>query len=196
MRLRLGSYERDAVFIREARMETLRALHLDPHPSLMQFSPMSKYVLAEDSRSSVPVGLSESAMLSDVYDSYDETPYRDIADLSTYCSFSEMAGMRTIFVRRKYRASSLFMRILLVSARLFHGFGARFATASTRAGDEYLNQLYAKCGGARVGTFCVDAVGEPSALFVFDIERMLRHPVMRRLARQLPLASAELTAAN
>ena len=97
-----------------------------------------------------------------------------------------MAGMRTVYVEPEYRKSScLFLALKLGSAKLFHSLGARFATASTRGTDQYLNRLYEKSGGDRVGTFDMDGVDEPSSLFVFDLEKMLSHRAMQRVSRYI-----------
>jgi hypothetical protein len=193
MRIALADHEKDASYIRHARIETLKALRLDPHPSLVEPMAVSKYVLAYNDESGQPIGMSESAMLSDVYASYHDAPYGSLCDLNTYCSLSQMAGMRTVFVEPEHRASSsLFLALTLGSARLFYGFGARFATATTRADDEYLNRLYEKSGGDRIGTYVMDLTNEPVSLFVFDLEKMLGHRAMRRV---MPYVSFELNAA-
>ena len=100
--------------------------------------------------------------------------------------------MRTVYVEPEYRtSSSVFLSLTLGSAKLFHGFGARFATASTRGADEYLNRLYEKWGGERVGTFCMNLTNEPSSLFVFDLEKLLNHRVMRRISRYVTFEFGE-----
>lgn len=186
MRIALADLEKDASYIRHARIETLKAVRLDPHPSLVEPMAVSKYVLAYDDETGQPIGLGESAMLSDVYDSYDDAPYASLGNLNAYCPLSQMAGMRTVFVEPEHRSSSsLFLALALGSAQLFHGFGARFATATTRGDDAYLNRLYAKLGGDRVGTYDMDLTNEPSSLFVFDIEEMLGHRAMRRISRYI-----------
>lgn len=184
MKIAIADHEQDADYIRHARMETLKAVCVDPHPSLVDVLPIAKYVFAYDERIGQPIGMGESAMLSDVYDSYGDAPYASICDLSSYCPLSQMASMRTVFVEPEYRTSnSVFLSLTLGSAKLFHSFGARFATATTRGADQYLNRLYEKWGGDRVGTFCMDLTNEESSLFVFDLEKMLNHRAMQRISR-------------
>ena len=112
----------------------------------------SKYVLAYDDQTGQPIGMGESAMLGDVYGSYGDAPYAAVGDLTAFCPLSEMASMRTVYVEPEYRNnSSLFLALTLCSAKVFYRRGARFATATTRAADEYLNRLYAKwCGSVSV----------------------------------------------
>lgn len=197
MRIRLADRELDNEYLRYARRETMKALHVEPDPSMFSIPPFAKYLLAEDSSSGNPMGLCEAAMLSFVYDSYDDTPYRDTCDLNAFCPLSEMAGVRTIFVEPQYRKSSaLFTSLTLAAVKLFYGFGARFATASTRSADEYLDRLYTKWGGERVGEFTVAAAGEPSSLFVFDLTRMLNHRAMRRLSREVTFDFGEAMASS
>jgi hypothetical protein len=186
MRIAIAHHEKDAAYIRHARIETMKAVNFDAHPSMFEPTPVAKYVFAYDDRTGEPVGMGESAMLSDVYESYEDSPYASLCDGNTYCPFHEMAGMRTVYVEPEYRSnSSLFLALTLGSAKLFYSFGARFATASTRGTDQYLNRLYEKWGGKRIGTFCMDDKNEPSSLFVFDLEKMLSHRAMSRVSRYI-----------
>ena len=186
MRIAVAHAQDDASYIRHARRETLKSLQVDPHPSLLEPTPIAKYVFAYDDQTGQPIGMGESAMLRDAYGTYDDSPYACLADLNSYCPVQEMAGMRTVFVEAEYRTnSSLFLALTLGSAKLFYGLGARFATASTRAADHYLNRLYEKWGGDRLGTFCLGGFEEPSSLFVFDLEQMLNHRAMRRVSRYI-----------
>lgn len=184
MKLRLADHELDSDYIRYARTETLKALRVEPHPDMLRIPPFSTCVLAVDEATGSKIGMGESAMLRDAYGSYEATPYADIRDLNDFCPLEQMGGMRTVFVEQAYRTSnSAFLALTLGSIVLFYGRGARFATASTRSGDEYLNRLYAKWGGERVGTFCVGGIAEPTALFVFDLTKMLNHRVMKRITQ-------------
>ena len=186
MRIAIAHAQEDASYIRHARIETLKAVNIDPHPSMLQPTPVAKYLFAYDDRTGEPIGMGESAMLSDVYGSYDDSPYASLCDLNNYCPLHEMAGMRTVFVEPEYRNhSSLFLALALGSAKLFHSLGARFATASTRGADQYLNRMYEKIGGDRVGTFCMDRINEPSSLFVFDLVKVLSHRAMQRVSRYI-----------
>lgn len=172
-------------YIRHARTETLKALTLEPLPALIEPVSVSTYVLAFDDITGRPIAMGESAMLSSVYGSYDDTPYAALGDLNTFCPVHEMGGMRTIFVEPEYRNnSSLFLALTLYSAKLFHqDCGARYATATTLASDVYLNTLYAKYCGTRVGKFPVAPSNELSSLYVFDIEQILSLRVARRVLR-------------
>lgn len=184
MRIAVGHHQRDAKYIRHARIQTLKAVRLAPHPSLIEPVAASKYVLAYDDQTGQPIGMGESAMLRDVYESFDDTPYASVCDLNAFCPLSQMAGMRSVFIEPAHRHnSSLFLALTLCSAKLFYSFGARFATATTRAADPYLNRLYAKWCGERLGTFSMDLTQEPSSLFVFDLEKMLNHRAMQRISR-------------
>ena len=186
MRIAVGHHEDHATYIRHARTETLRSLCIEPHPALVEPVAASKYVFAYDDQSGQAIGMGESAMLGDIYDSYHDTPYATLGDLTAFCPLSEMASMRTVYVEPEYRNnSSLFLALTLCSAKVFHGYGARFATATTRADDAYLNRLYSKWCGERVGTFRMELTNEPSSLFVFDLERMLSHRAMRRVESYL-----------
>jgi hypothetical protein len=129
--------------------------------------------------------MGESAMMIDADGgSYENTPYRSVCDLNDFCPPSQMAGMRTVYVEAEYRtSSSIFLALTLGSAQLFYQLGARCATASTRGSDTYLNRLYEKWGGDRVGTFRSDMTDEPSSLFVFNLEKMLSHRATQRVTR-------------
>lgn len=186
MRIAAGDYENHAAYIRHARTETLRALGIDPHPTLVQPVAISEYVFGYDDVSGRPVGMTESAMLRDVYGTYNEAPYARVGDLTAFCPLHEMGSMRTVYVEPQYRNnSSLFLTLLLGSVRLFQPKGARFATATTRADDPYLNRLYTKLTGIRLGTFRIGLSDELSSLFVFDLAKLLRHRAMRRVESYL-----------
>ena len=82
MRIAIDHHEKDASYIRHARTETLRALCIDPHPSMVEPVAVSKYVFAYDDQTGQPIGMGESAMLGHVYGSYDDTPYASVGDLT------------------------------------------------------------------------------------------------------------------
>ena len=192
MRIAIAHAQKDASYIRHARTETLKAVNTDPHPSMLEPTPVAKYLFAYDDQTGEPIGMGESAMLSEVYYTYEDSPYASLCDLNVYCPLSKMTGMRTVYVEPEHRNNScLFLALTIGSAKLFHSFGARFATASTRAADQYLNRLYEKWGGDRVGTFRMDGINEPSSLFVFDLEKMLSHRVMQRVSRYISFEFGE-----
>ncbi|MGB7325568.1 MAG: hypothetical protein WBD31_11910, partial [Rubripirellula sp.] len=182
MRIEIADPALDAQYIRHARTETLKAVCIDPQSANVEPVPIATYLIAYDERTDQPIGMAESAMLQDVYGTYANSPYASVTDLDAYCPISEMAGMRTVFVEPEYRSSSaLFLALTIGSAKLFYGRGARFGTASTRADDRYLNRLYQKMGGDRVGTFHGDSTSEPSSLFVIELQKLSQHRCMKRV---------------
>ena len=72
MRIEVADLTRDADYIRHARLETLKAVCVQPRPELVEPLPVARYVLAYDERSDRPIGMGESAMLADVYKDYDD----------------------------------------------------------------------------------------------------------------------------
>ena len=72
------------------------------------------------------------------------------------------------------------MALSLASAKLFYSRGARYATATTNSSAHYLRKLYLKITGELAGQTVVDGID--TALFVFDLERLLNHRVMRRVS--------------
>ena len=183
MKIAIANPEFDATYIRHARIETLKSVDVEPRPALINPLPIATYLFAYNDQGQ-SIGMGETAMLSDVYDSYADTPYASVGDLDAICPLNQMASMRTVFVEPKYRRSNLiFPALTFGTAKLMYEKGARFATATTSGTDQYLNRLYEKCGGKKVGVFRVDENVEWSSLFVFDLEQALAHRAMQRLSR-------------
>ena len=191
MKITLADHDQDADYIRHARRETLRALRIPATELMLGTAPFSKCVLAHYENGSHPIGMGESALLSDAYGRYENAPYAHVCDLKKYGPLNQIAGMRTVFAEPDHRQkNSLFLALTFGSAKLFYGLGARFATASTRAADQYLNSLYAKLG-EHVGTFYNDQLGEPASLYVFDLTKTLNHRIMRRISRYVTFEFGE-----
>ena len=132
MRFALASPTADEAYIRHARIETMKAMDLRPTPDQTSPVAIAKYIFAYDTGSG-PVGMAESAMLTDFFNSYDEDPGSAGFDLDRYCDISEMASIRTVFSEPAYRKSSIFLGLTLASAKLFRHLGARYASAATSA---------------------------------------------------------------
>lgn len=183
MRIAIADHEMDAAYIRHARVETLKSVDVEPRESLVAPLGIAKYVFAYSAEGKA-IGMGETAMLSDVYSSYADTPYAEVADLNVICPLNQMASMRTVFVEPEHRHNKLlFPALTFGTAKLFYEMGARFATATTSATEPYLNRLYEKCGGTKVGTFSINENVEQSSLFLFDLEKALAHRAMQRLMR-------------
>jgi len=181
MKIKLGSAEDDADYIRHACTETLKAIGITPQPAWVEPQSVAKYVLAYN-ESDLPIGLGESVVLGDVYDRYDQSPHSAICDLERYCPIQEMAFMKTVYAEPDCRGtSSIFLGLALGSAKLFHGMGARFALASTSESADGLKRLYTKLGAELAGEGRVKGV--ESALFVFDLDRLLAHRAMQRISK-------------
>lgn len=134
------------------------------------------------------MGMAESAMFKDAYDSYDDSPYSEICDLSRFCPVEKMAGMRTIYVEPEFRAASgIFMALALGSAKLVHSRGARYATANTNGSASHLKKLYLKTGAEYLGHTDLDQLD--ISLFLFDLERHINHRVYRRVSEHFEFES-------
>ena len=181
MNIREASIEVDATYIRHVRRETLTSLGVTPTPELIEPVPVSKYLVAYDEAK--PIGLAESALLRDIYGSYGESPSDAICDLNTYCPIDEMASIRTVYADPDRRGmGSLFLSLTLASATVFHGLGARFATATTGISAHALQRLYLKYGGEIAGEGSVGG-GLEVTLFVFDLQRLLSHRALKRVSQ-------------
>lgn len=180
MEIREASYAQDANYIRYVRAETLEGLGIEPTSELVEPVSLAKYLVAyEDSK---PIGLAESVLLADVYETYECCPNTAIGELNAYCPFDEMAEIRTVYAAPMRRGSnSLFLSLTLAAAKLFHGLGARFATATTGVSSHALQQLYLKYGGEIAGQGCIDGI--EMTLFVFDLEHLLCHRALERISR-------------
>ena len=198
MRITIANSRTDAPYIRHARLETLNACRVNPHPELVEPVPTAKYMFAYDDRAGQPVGMVECVKFGDIYDSYEESPFATVCDLGSYCPMERMSVIRTLYLEPKYRVqSSLFGSLASAAVRRVYRLGARYAIARTRAADPYLNRLYARCGGERVGTLRMELINQLSSLFVFDLDQILRHRAMRRVSScVVPECTGNLTAAN
>lgn len=189
IRLELQSPGEAQDYIRHVRRETLRSIRVEPSEALVRPLAAGIYTLAIDSAHGCPVGLSECYFHHDLASGYSDLPYSGVADLAGICPFHLMSGMRTVFVEPGHRGRNhLFLYFCVAAAYVFRTMGARFATATTDAGNEDLADLYGKLGGARLGTFRIDGAGpQEFALYVFDLDALASHRVLDRVRRIMPL---------
>jgi hypothetical protein len=189
MKIKLTSLETGSGYIRHARTETLRAVNADVNSALVEPVPCATYLLAYDREGGKPIGMSESAFHSQIYRGYEDGPYTSLCDLNDICPFSRMAGMRTVYVEPEYRQRRpVFLHLVLASARLFSQFGAEYATVTTNAADDYLNNLYEKMGGRHLGNVRMDGVYDSdSSVFVFHLDTVLQHKALRHVTREFDM---------
>ena len=174
-------------YIRHARVETLRAIRVDPKPVLVDPLDHGVYTIAFDADARRPVGLSECYFQHDMMDNYEELPYGSVDGLAELCPFHLLSGIRTLYVEPEYRVRHpLFLHLCLCAAYVFRTMGGRYATATTDAANAHLAALYDKLGGTRLGTFNTALAGSQEiALYVFDLEAMASHRAMDRLRSRL-----------
>lgn len=180
MKIRFGSPTEDAEFIRYARTRTLEGVGVKPSAAAVEPSPFATYLFAYDGGDQ-PIGMTETATVHESYGSYDQSPNSKICDLSRFCPPEQMAGMRTVYSEPKYRGSSaIFLTLTLATAKVFYERGTRFATASTSGSALHLHRLYVKYGAEFVGGRELDGID--LALYVFDVEKLVNHRAMKRVA--------------
>ena len=179
MRIRLGCAESDIAYIRHARSETLKAIHVEPTPEAIEPLGVAQYLFAYDDDTGEPIGMTETALMRDVFSSYDDGP--QFCDLNQFCPFEEMASIRTIYVHPAHRNGMMYLRLSLAASRLCYERGGRFGTATTNNSDEFLKSIYRRSAGTHVGN---RNVGDTEiALFVFDLEELMSHRAYQRLSR-------------
>ena len=187
MKIKLVLPEDEPDYFRHARIETLKSIHEDFDPQLVNVPPIAFSFLAYDDHSDWPVGLAEITFHEQVYSSHEEGPYPRSCDLGRFCEFSQMAGIRTIFVEPEYRgkAASIYLQLVMAGAKVVSALGAKYGTATTHWNNRYLRGLYAKTGGTEMGPFRMDGVSSADlALFVFSIDGLLQHRLMKRATAQ------------
>ena len=187
MKVKLVLPEQEAVYIRHARTETLKNIGEDPTPEAIEPTPFAFYFIAYD-EDGHRIGMAEIAMLEQVYGSFAESPYAGNFDQSHFAPISEMAGIRTIFVEPEYRrhAGSIYLQLILAGGRVVTALGAKVGTGTTNASDSYLGRLYEKTGGKALGTYRIDGVVKSDiALYVFDLDTLMNHKLIRRVASSL-----------
>jgi hypothetical protein len=189
IRIRIGLPENESQYIRHARAQTLHAIGIDAHPELTAPIPHAVYVFADDLVEDRCVGMAEAFFLSQHYASLEEAPYASIESLRTLCEFSELAGIRTVYVEPEFRMRrALYMKFILSQAYIFRRLGARYSTATTNSTNARLSRLYNKTGGTLLGTVNARQYSDdPVAVYVFDLDRLVAHPGLPRT-----LADADL----
>lgn len=190
--------EHAADYIRYAREETLKAIRAHVHPDVTAPIPHAIYLLAYADGRDEPVGLAEACFLAQHYGSYDRVPYRQVADLPSLCPFPRLAGIRTVYADPAYRLRhGLYVKLILGQAHIFRSLGARASTATTDAGDARLARLYDKTGGRRLGEVSLGGISDrPLAVYLFDLDALLRHPMTPRMRRDLAVDSAVVAIAR
>jgi hypothetical protein len=188
VRLRVEPAESRASYIRHARVETLRAIGGHIAPEHIEPIPYAVYLFAL-AGGDHPIGVAEACFLQQHYASIDEVPYAASCDLQSYCPFEQLAGIRTVYAEPEARLHlGVYPKLILAMAYIFRSLGARYSTATTSAQDTQLARLYDRTGGIRAATFTVGSIkDEPLALYLFELDALLRHPAVRRMMRCLEL---------
>jgi hypothetical protein len=186
-RLRVVLAEHCGDYVRHARRETLRAINFDPHPDLVEPMPYAVYLLAYDETSDAPIGLAEACFLQQHYASIDDVPYAPYCKLQSFCLYPQLSSIRTVYVEPHVRLHrGLYPKLILAMAAIFQSLGSRYAAATTNAGDRRLSRLYDRTGGTRAATFSVPAYSaDPIALYLFELDALLRHPAVPEMKREL-----------
>jgi hypothetical protein len=186
IRLRVALAEDEPDYIRHARVQPVRAVGAHESEAMVAPLPYAVYLLARDADDR-PVGLAEACFLQQHYGSWEEVPYAPFCDLPAVCPFPQLAGIRTVFAEPEARLHhGLYAYLILGMAYIFRTLGARYSTATTNAADARLARLYDKTGGARVAEFSLPGVSEGAiAVYLFDLDALLRHPATPRMQRSL-----------
>lgn len=187
--LRVALAEDIEDYVRYARAETLKAIAAHVRPEHTAPIPHAVYLLAYLAGHEQPVGLAEACLLEQHYGTYDDVPYRDVADIQAICPFEELAGIRTVYADPAFRLHhALYLKLILGQAYIFRSMGAQCATATTNARDARLGRLYDKTGGRRLGEVILGSVSDGAlAVYLFDLDRLLQHPMTTRMRRDLDL---------
>jgi hypothetical protein len=192
--LRVSLAEDAAEYIRHAREETLTAIRAHVHPDVTAPIPHAVYLLARLDGRDEPVGLAEACFLEQHYGTYERVPYHDVADIPSLCPFPQLAGIRTVYADPAFRLHhALYLKLILGQAHIFRSLGARAAMATTDAADARLARLYDKTGGKRLGEVSLESISEHAlAVYLFDLDHLLRHPMTPRMLRDLEMDSSIL----
>jgi hypothetical protein len=187
--LHVALAEAAADYIRHARTETLKAIRAHVHPGATAPIPHAVYLLAHLDGRDEPVGLAEACFLEQHYGTYERVPYHDVGDLRSLYPFPQLAGIRTVYADPAFRLRhALYVKLILGQAHIFRSLGARASTATTDAADERLARLYDKTGGRRLGEMSLGGVSDhPVAVYLFDLDALLRHPMTPRMRRDLTI---------
>ena len=115
-------------------------------------------------------------------------------NLPAICPFPQLASIRTVFAEPGFRLRhGLYLKLILGAAHIFRSLGALYAAATTNAADERLARLYDKTGGTRIVTFKMEAFHQDDiALYLFELDALLRHPGVPRMLRDLDLSPSLL----
>ncbi len=185
--LRVSLAEDIADYIRYVRAETLKAIQAHVHPDFTAPMPHAVYLVAHLAGRDEPVGLAEACFLEQHYGTYDRVPYHDVCDIPALCPFPTLAGIRTVYADPAYRNHhGLYVKLILAQAHIFRSLGALCATATTNADDERLARLYDKTGGRRLGVAHLASISDHgTAVYLFDLDALLRHPMTPRMRRDL-----------
>ena len=190
--IRLVLAEDEYDFINHAREETVKAMGCEASPEALAPLPAAIYLVAYDTESGKPLGMAETAFHHQVYPSFEEGPYPDKLNLSHFCNFGEMAGLRTVFVEPEHRVGSpLYLYLILSATKTVESLGGKYGTATTVPTNHYLRQLYSKTGGECLGTF--DMNHKPTTLYLFEVKKLMQNKVVKRALRVLEIDSATLS---
>lgn len=182
MRFKTIVAEEALEYIDRVRRATVDAIGLDALACLVDPLPHAVYILAIDKKTDAPCGLTESHFWSQVADKYEELPFNHLTSLEEVCHFDAMCHIRTIFIEPSYRHTHcLFLQLCLCSAYIFRTLGATYSSALTNPEKHDLGNLYHKLGGQSFGAYHSTRVEHSLELFLFDLEKLVRHRWMDRV---------------
>jgi hypothetical protein len=162
--------------IRDFRREICCRLGLNPSGPGIQPLPHAVYIFALMEGEARPAGMAEFFFYDDAFASYSASIYNHACDLSRIAPMHEMIHVRSVIIDPQHRNSKLFLHLSVSLITTAWDLGARYMTASTSTGYDYILGLHKTAGMTRLGTFVVD--GEPQQLSLLELE-----PVAARAQR-------------
>jgi hypothetical protein len=162
--------------IRDFRREICGRLGLNPNGPGIQPLPHALYIFACDDSHARPSGMAEFFFYDDAFASFSASIYNHACDLSRIAPMHEMIHVRSVIIDQQHRNSKLFLHLSVSLITSAWDLGARYMTAATSTGYDYILGLHKTAGMTRLGTFVVD--GAPQQLSLLELE-----PVAARAQR-------------
>ena len=190
MKIKLTLPEKNAEYIRHARLQTLESIGAKVSPEVLEPVPFGMYLLAYGDDESKPLGMIEGAFYNQIYDSFEHSPHPESFRLSEFGDFESFVGTRTIYVEPEARdkVPPYYLMLSIAGCQMAHQLGARFSTASTLIENDNLIQLYRKTGGKCLGSYEDKEQAKSEIIgFIFEMEKLINHPATRRLADKVEI---------
>ncbi len=154
--------------IKKIRKEINQNIGLAKNSSAIEPLNFASYLFGYTCNQKEPVGLIEFFLYDQAFSSYDNAPYSQATDLTKIVPMAQMGHIRSVFLKKNYRRSKLFLLLLATTVKVASQMGAHYMTAGTGIHNTEILHLHKRAGMKFLGQYMVDDSLQQLSLLELD----------------------------